>query len=280
MNAVVVTGVSSGIGWGTAKVLLQQGFQVFGSLRKPSDAARLAAEFGPKFVPLLFDVTDEEAVRSAARDVRAALGGQTLRGLVNNAGVAIGGPLVYQSLADYRAQIEVNLVGPFIVTQAFAPLLGTDRSLKGAPGRIINISSVGGKVAGPFLGAYHAAKFGLEGFSHSLRRELLVFGIDVIVVGPGATATAIWDKAEGQDSGPYDGTAYAAALRRFQAYMIQQGRAGYPSERVGEVVWRALTTARPRARYAVMPNRFANWVQSALPARLLDRMIARNLLLR
>jgi NAD(P)-dependent dehydrogenase (short-subunit alcohol dehydrogenase family) len=196
MKAVVITGVSNGIGWGTTRVLLREGYQVFGSVRHAADAERLAAAFGSNFVPLIFDVTDQEAIRHAAGQVRAALGGRTLHGLVNNAGIAEGGPLVHQPLAAFRAQIEVNLIGPLIVTQAFAPLLGVDRSLQGGAGRIVNISSVGGQFAGPFLGAYHASKFGLEGLSDTLRRELVPFGIDVVVIGPGSVATAIWDKME------------------------------------------------------------------------------------
>jgi NAD(P)-dependent dehydrogenase (short-subunit alcohol dehydrogenase family) len=278
MKAVVITGVSSGIGWGTAKVLLHKGYQVFGSVRKQADADRLVTEFGANFVPLIFDVTDQGAVRHAADQVRVILGGHTLRGLVNNAGVALGGPLMYQPLAEYRSQIEVNLIGPFIVTQAFAPLLGMDRSLAGAAGRIVNISSVGGKFAGPFLGAYHAAKFGLEGFSDTLRRELMLFGIDVVVIGPGGVATAIWDKAEAQDDSAYERTEYATAVKRFRSYMIQQGRTSYAPERIGEVVWHALTVSRPRVRYAVVPHRLTNWIQSTLlPKRLMDRIIARNL---
>jgi NAD(P)-dependent dehydrogenase (short-subunit alcohol dehydrogenase family) len=278
MKTVVITGVSSGIGWGTTQVLLHKGYQVFGSVRQAADADRLATAFGANFVPLIFDVTDEEAVRRAADLVRAALGGRTLHGLVNNAGIAVGGPLVYQPLAAYRAQIEVNLIGPLIVTQAFAPLLGIDRSLQGAAGRIVNISSVGGKFAGPFLGAYHASKFGLEGFSDTLRRELMLFGIDVVVIGPGGVATAIWDKAESQDDSAYQRTEYATAVKRFQTYMIQEGRKGYTPEQVGEVVWHVLTVARPRVRYAVVPHRLTNWIQSTLlPKRLMDRIIARNL---
>jgi NAD(P)-dependent dehydrogenase (short-subunit alcohol dehydrogenase family) len=278
MQAVVVTGVSSGIGLGAAKVLLDKGFRVFGSVRNGADGERLAAQLGPSFTPLVFDVTDERAVQHGAETVRAALGNHTLRGLVNNAGIAIGGPLLYQPLAEFRAQVEVNLLGPFIVTQAFAPLLGADRSLAGGPGRIVNISSVGGVFAGPFLGGYHATKFGLEGYSESLRRELQLFGIDVIVVGPGAVATPIWDKAEQHRSAAYRGTPYESAGRRFEAYIIQDGRKGYTPAYVGEVIWQALTSPRPRVRYSVVSNRLMSWLRSRLlPKRLVDRMIARSL---
>jgi NAD(P)-dependent dehydrogenase (short-subunit alcohol dehydrogenase family) len=217
MRSVVITGTSTGIGWGTAKVLIANGFRVFGSVRKTSDAERLAAEFGARFVPLIFDVTDEAAVKAAAADVRTALAGEKLAGLVNNAGVAVAGPLLELPIEEFRRQIEINLVGVVITTKAFAPLVGTDPQLQGNPGRIINISSVGGRNAVPFLAPYAASKFALEGLSESLRRELLPFGIDVIIIGPGAVATPIWSKAEQIDVTPYLNTPYATPLERLRA---------------------------------------------------------------
>jgi len=278
MKSVVVTGVSTGIGWGIAKVLIQKGFRVFGSVRKTQDAERLSKEFGENFIPLMFDVTDEAAVQAGARQVREQLKGETLFGLVNNAGIAVPAPLIHQPTDDFRHQLEVNLVSVLIVTKAFVPLLGSDRSRRGQPGRIINISSVGGKVGGPFLGAYAASKHGLEGFSESLRRELMLYGIDVIIIGPGSVATPIWDKAEQVDTSIFDDTEYAEAIRRVMAYMPRDGRNGYPPEKVGEVVWHAMTTPNPRVRYAVIPlNSFRRIIQLFLPRRVVDRFIARNL---
>jgi len=133
MKSVVVTGSSTGIGWGIAKVLVAKGFRVFGSVRKAEDGERLKEEFGANFMPLTFDVTDAQAVARGAEQVSAALGGETLSGLVNNAGIAVAGPLLYLKLDEFRQQIEVNLTGQLVVTQAFAPLLGADRSRTGAP---------------------------------------------------------------------------------------------------------------------------------------------------
>ena len=278
MQSVVVTGVSTGIGWGITKVLIERGCRVFGSIRKTQDAERLSKEFGERFSPLLFDVTDEAAVQAAAQQVSNQLGSETLFGLVNNAGIAVPAPLMHQPTDDFRHQIEVNLVSVVIVTKAFLPLLGADRSRRGAPGRIINISSVGGKFGGPFLGAYAASKHGVEGLSESLRRELMLYGIDVIIIGPGAIATPIWDKAEQVDLSIYANTEYLEAAQRVQDYMIQDGRNGYPPEKVGEVVGHALTTSKPRVRYAVIPgSSFRRIIQMLLPKRVVDRMIARNL---
>src|SRR5262252_5304288 len=136
-SSVVITGTSTGIGWAASKLLIAHGFRVFGSVRKASDAERLASELGPRFVPLLFDVTDEHAVTVGAAQVRAALADETLAGLINNAGIAVAGPLLELPLEEFRRQIDVNLNGVVMTTRAFAPLLGTDRRRKGAPGRII-----------------------------------------------------------------------------------------------------------------------------------------------
>src|SRR5258708_23903848 len=230
MKSVVITGVSTGIGWATAKVLIQKGFRVFGSVRKREDSERLSKEFGNGFIPLLFDVRDEPGVQAAALQVQGELQGVTLFGLVNNAGIAVPAALIHQPTDDFRYQLEVNLVVVLIVTKAFVPLLGSDRSLHGKPGRIINVSSVGGKAGPPFLGAYAASKHGLEGFSESLRRELILYGIDVIIIGPGVVATPIWDKAEKVDIPTSAGTDYAEAASRAKEYMIRAGRLGYPPE--------------------------------------------------
>jgi len=277
MRSVVVTGTSTGIGWGTAKTLLRHGLRVFGSVRKTVDADRLVAEFGSNFVPLVFDVTDEAAVRAAAAQVRKALARATLAGLVNNAGVAVAGPLLHLPIADFRRQLEINVVSVVSVTQAFAPLLGTDPALNGPPGRIVNISSVGGQVASPFLCPYSASKFALEGLSEGLRRELLAFGIDVIVIAPGAVATAIWAKAEEVDVTPYLNTPYAEPLKRLRAYMLALGQNGLPPERIGEVVLQALTAAQPKVRYRVTPQPLQDWMARTLPKRFIDRIVGRRL---
>lgn len=278
MKHVVVTGISTGIGWNTAKVLTENGFHVFGSVRTEKDATRIKADFGDRVTPLVFDVVDETSIRRAAEQVRTALAGQTLDGLVNNAGIAVSGPLIELPVADFRHQLEVNVTGTFLVTQAFAPLLGADRSLTGKPGRIVNISSVGGKVGAPFVGPYIASKFAVEGMSESLRRELLLFGIDVIIVGPGAVSTPIWDKAGEADISGYSRSPYAQILKNFQAYFIKSGREGLPPERIGMTVLKALTTAHPRIRYAVVPKPLMNWyLPRLLPRRFVDRVVGRAL---
>jgi hypothetical protein len=277
MKSVVVTGSSTGIGWGCTKVLIEKGFRVFGSVRKQADADRLGKEFGENFVPLLFDVTDAAAVKRGADEVAAVLGNDTLSGLVNNAGIAVAGPLLYLDVDEFRNQLEVNLTGQLIVTQAFTPLLGADPSRQGDKGRIVNITSVGGRNANPFMGPYNASKFGFEGFSESLRRELMIFGIDVIVVAPGAVATPIWDKADQIDTTRYDNTPYASAMATIKKYMLDLGRKGLPPEKIGETVWRALTLTKPKVHYTVSPNGLQDFITGNLPKRAVDNIIAGRL---
>jgi NAD(P)-dependent dehydrogenase (short-subunit alcohol dehydrogenase family) len=276
-RAVVVTGVSTGIGWGAAKVLTQAGYRVFGSVRNDADGDRLRKELGAAFTPLKFDVTDERAVRAGAAAVRDALAGRTLMGLVNNAGISIVGPLVELPIDEFRKQLEVNLTGVVIATQAFAPLLGIDGELKGPRGRIVNISSVGGKNATPLLTPYNVSKFGLEGLSEGLRRELMLFGIDVISIAPGAVATAIWDKGVKADFTPYANSPYARQLEKLKVLAGEQGAKGLKPEFIGEKILHALTAAKPKTRYVVTPEPLLNFVLNTIPKRMADRLIASRL---
>jgi NAD(P)-dependent dehydrogenase (short-subunit alcohol dehydrogenase family) len=278
LPAVVVTGVSSGIGRAAATLLTQRGFHVFGSVRKNADAQTLRNALGERFTPLVFDITDEAGVRAAAQQVSTALGRSRLAGLVNNAGVAVAGPLTHLPVADFRHQIEVNLVAPMAVTQAFLPLLGTDPEREGRPGRVLMISSVGGKLAVPFLAPYVASKHGLEGLAGSLRRELMFYGIDVVVIAPGHVATPIWDKAEEMDVSPYEHLAIASAMQKFRDFFIHEGKQGFPPAHIAEIVHRALTVASPKTRYAAVPGKLKNWtIPRLLPDRVIDRVLAANL---
>lgn len=277
MRSVVITGTSTGIGHAAARVLLAQGFRVFGSVRKQVDADRLKGEFGANFTPLIFDVTDESAVAAAAREVRSALGGETLAGLVNNAGIAVAGPALELSIDEFRGQMEINVIGPVIVTQAFGPLLGADRSLIGLPGRIVMISSVAGQHGNPLMAPYAMSKHAIEGFSESLRRELALFGIEVVIIGPGAVKTPIWQKAEQVDIARFSNSPYLPALERLRAFMLSLGANGLDAEQVGELVCTVLTTPKPKVRYAIVPNPGQMLLQRLLPKRVVDGIIEKRL---
>ncbi|MEW6148361.1 MAG: SDR family oxidoreductase, partial [Pseudomonadota bacterium] len=271
---------STGIGWAIAKLLIGRGYRVFGSVRKQVDADRLRDELGAGFAPLLFDVTDEAAVLAAARTVREALGGETLAGLVNNAGIAVAGPVLELSADDFRRQMDVNVIGPVLATQAFGPLLGADPSLKGSKGRIVMISSVAGKNGNPLLAPYSTSKHAIEGLSESLRRELMLFGIDVVIVAPGAVKTPIWSKAEQVDLSIYKNSPYLPALNKVMAVMMELGAKGLPAERIAEIVLEALTAASPKVRYQITPDPMRHLIAAVLPKRTLDRIIAKRLGLR
>src|SRR6266704_2863483 len=206
-NGVLVTGASSGIGRAVAGELVRRGFTVFGTIRRRDDAASLAA-LGA--TPVTLDVTAAATIAAARAQLERALAGQPLAGLVNNAGIPAAGPLELFPLDDLRRVLEVNVIGVVAVTQAFPPLLKASR------GRIVNISSVAGRGALPFVGPYAASKFGLEAISDSLRRELLPFGVRVIVIEPGSFKTAIWSKVEAMDLRRYAGTPYESVLERFR----------------------------------------------------------------
>jgi NAD(P)-dependent dehydrogenase (short-subunit alcohol dehydrogenase family) len=276
-RAVVVTGASTGIGRAIAERVVAEGGLAFAGVRRQADADALVQALGPNLHPLLFDVTDEAAVRASAAVAAAKLAGRTLFGLVNNAGVAVPGALLHLDSDALRQQFEVNFIGVHSVTRAFAPLLGAAPGAGQPKGRIVMMSSVSGKAGAPFLGPYAASKHALEGYSESLRRELMIYGIDVIIIGPGAIATPIWGKGEGEDFSRYAGTPYESAIARLRTHLARAGETGLPAEDVAALVWKALTLAQPRTRYALSRRRLSYLLPAMLPKRFVDRAIAKRL---
>jgi NAD(P)-dependent dehydrogenase (short-subunit alcohol dehydrogenase family) len=267
---VLVTGASSGIGEATALHLKELGFDPVAAVRKDEDAERLGVS-GLRTVRL--DVTEADQI-AAARD---ELGGAPLAGLVNNAGIAVAAPLEFLPLDQLRRQLEINLIGQLAVTQAFLPALRAGR------GRIVNVSSIGGRVALPLVGAYNASKFALEAVSDSLRREVRSQGVDVIVVEPGGVKTPIWRKGDElaseltADMPPEAERLYGRlieALRRQTTKIATE--TGIEPREVAETIGRALTAKRPRARYLVGRDaKVRDPVAKVLPDRVMDRLIGR-----
>ncbi len=274
---VVVTGASSGIGYSTALDLVRHGYRVFGSVRKQADADRLVQDMGPNFIPLLFDVTDARAIQAAAETVAATVGDAGLAGLVNNAGIAVAGPLMHLSVDELRKQFEVNVFGLMAVTQAFLPLLGASVDAPFPAGRIVNISSASSRQIYPFMVPYAASKCALEAFSDGLRRELLLYDIDVILVVPGAVNTPIWNKAEQLDASRYKDTGYAEIVKRMQETVVRLGKQGMPAEKVAETIRLALETPKPKTRYVMANNWLFGWILPKLiPDRWFDRIIGKQ----
>ena len=277
-RAVVITGASTGIGRAAVAKAVREGAQVFPSVRKQADADSLASEFGDAVTPIIFDVADEAAVRAGAAQVAQALGNRRLFGLVNNAGIAVPGPLLHLDTDELRRQFEINFFGVHNVTRAFADALGADPERTGKPGRIVRISSVGGQNGAPFVGPYAASKFAMEGYSQSLRRELMLYGVDVIVIGPGAIATPIWEKAEQEDLKRFSNTPYAPLVERVADYMVKQGKVGLPPSDVGDLIWHCLSDPKPKTRYHILRKPFMDrTLPRLMNPRAVDRIIAKRL---
>lgn len=278
MKNIVITGASTGIGFATAKALIDKGYRVFGSVRKEADAKRLVQELGKNFEPLYFDVTDEAAVKKEAARVEQIIGNEGLVALVNNAGIAVAGPMMHLPLDEMRKQLEVNVIGLLSTTQAFLPLLGAKKNCPHAPGRILNISSVAGKVSNPFMGAYCASKHAVEAISNSLRIELQLYGIEVVVIGPGVVKTPIWDKAEEFDTDSYKDTDYYPSGIQLKKYLLKMAEEGLEQAAFGKTMAEIIETPKPKVRYALVYHKFQNWVLPRLiPTRMLNKIIGKRL---
>jgi len=274
-RSVLITGASTGIGAATAKYLAGKGWRVFGGYRKAEDAEPLR-QMSELVQPVRMDVTKPEDIEAAAATVAEALQGDKLGGLVNNAGIAFMAPLALQPMDEFKAHFEVNTFGLLASTQAMLPLLGMDTARAGGPGRIINITSVGGKLASPFLGAYVATKHAGEAITDTLRRELIVYSIEAIAIGPGAVKTPIWEKAEEKEPDTaYRDSAWGESIDRYQDVMLNAGKEGLPPEDVARAVEKALTAKKPKARYAPVPDKLTKFtIPTRLPKRWVDRIFA------
>lgn len=282
MKNIVITGVSTGIGYGATTEFIKKGYRVFGSVRKEEDAARLKKEFGPDFEALIFDITDSKKIRTEAARVKSMIGDNNLVGLINNAGATEGGPLMHIPLDQVRQNLEVLLVGQLAVTQAFLPLLGASKVNTKAPGRIIMISSTSGKSGFPFVGPYATAKHALEGMSKSLRGELTMYGIDVIVVGPGNIKTAIWGKNKSETIEQYRETDYYEALKNMHIYMQELvPRDSLDLDVFSRKLIKIFEKNNPGTRYTVVNKPINNWIIiNLIPEKIKNRVVAKIMGLR
>ncbi len=274
--AVVVTGASTGIGRAIALRLDGLGLRVFAGVRKEADARELAAEASSRLQPLQLDVTNEATVDAAAETVRTGLGDSRLLGVVNNAGIAVGGPAEFVPLADWRRQFDVNVFGQVAMVQHFLPLLRNHH------GRIVNMSSIGGRFSQPFVAPYVASKHAVEAISDALRIELRPWGIDVVLIEPGSIATPMWEKglraadAMASVAPPRLVELYGRATEVMTHVARREGGRGVPAQRVADVVVEALMAKRPRTRYLVgYDARGMALVRRVLPDRWRDEIVFR-----
>ena len=271
-RTVLVTGASTGIGRATALLLDGHGFTVFAGVRKREDAASLAAEASERLTPLILDVTKPADIAKAARDITKAVGAAGLDGLVNNAGTAHAAPLEFVPLQSFRDQMEVNLVGQLAVTQALLPLLRV------AKGRIVNVTSIGGLIAGTMLGPYNASKFALEAVTHVLRQELAPWGIKAIAIEPGQIATPIWATSSNRSDElvtPEATALYSDKIAGARRMATNAAANGLPAIEVAKVIEKALTAKKPKTRYAVGTDaKLGSTIIARLPDHTRDRIFA------
>lgn len=273
---MLITGASSGIGAACAARMAELGFHVFAGVRNVADGESLkSATADDKITPVLIDVTDSDSISSARNTITAHVGKSGLSGLVNNAGVVVSGPLELLTRDEMQRQLDVNVLGPLAVTQAVLPLL------RKARGRIVNMSSISGLLAMPLLGPYAASKFALEAISDSLRMELRSCDVKVVLIEPGVVSTPIWKKHDARATSMFADlpnelpAALTASYKRMLAGLQNSASLNsVPSQRVANVVARALTARRPRSRYVVgWDARLMNLLLRPLPTFVRDRAI-------
>ncbi|HEV7562772.1 MAG TPA: SDR family oxidoreductase [Solirubrobacterales bacterium] len=271
MKSVLVTGASTGIGRATALRLDAAGWRVFAGIRKQEDADSLVRAGSHSLSPLFLDVTDGDQIAAAAALVEREAEG--LSGLVNNAGVAIPSPLETIPIDDFRHQIDVNLNGQVAVTQAMLP------SIRRGKGRVVFLSSIGGRVAFPMTGAYHAAKFGIEAVGDVFRQELRPWGISVSIVEPGSIDTPIWDRGESAAdrlASPRREALYGRVIENYRKIVRQTAERGIPPEKVAAVIEHALSSNRPRSRYLVgLDAKVQARIKPLIPTPVFDRIVAK-----
>ena len=277
---VVITGASTGIGHSASKIFIENGCKVFGSVRKEADGEKLKRELGENFIPLFFDVTNHSAIESEAKKVKEVIKNEGLACLVNNAGMAVSGPLMHLSIDELRQQFEVNVFGLMAVTQAFLPMLGAKKDYALPKGKIINISSVAGQTSMPFMGPYCGSKHALEGISNSLRRELLLYGIDVVIVAPGPVKTPIWEKGIIKEM-PAEilNSDYAPMLSQLMNEYKKEEKQAMEVDDLSREIYKIFKAKRPKTHYVFRNNKFIKWTlpRYILPDRVVDGFIKKLL---
>ena len=276
MRSALVTGASTGIGRATALRLDGSGWKVFAGVRKAEDGDALRAAASDRLAPVTLDVTDAGQIAAAAERIERETD-SGLDGLVNNAGVAVPGPLETVPLEDLRHQLEVNLVAYVAVTQAMLP------EVRRAEGRLVFLSSIGGRIAFPFGGPYHASKFATEAIGDVFRQELRPWGLKVSIIEPGSIDTPIWErgqrKAEDLEAkAPRTNLLYGAAIEKFRKVIEDTAERGIPPEKVAKAISHALESPRPRSRYLVgLDAKVQARLRPLIPTAVLDRIVARQL---
>ena len=277
-KSILITGCSTGIGAALVSQFLKSGFLVFGSIRDKKMEAPLKKKYGKNFIPLIFDVTNYLQISKAQKKVRSILNGDNLGILINNAGIAQLGPVEHITSQEFDLHLKTMVVGTFNCVQIFLPLLGTKN--KFLPGKVINISSGGGSIGQPFMASYCSSKHALEGFSESLRRELLIYGIKVIIIAPRAFKTAIWDKSNVDDrASKFNKTEYSRAFQKFTNFIKDSSKQGQDVKNLAQKIHQIAMKKKPKVKYSMGPSGLQFYLIRTLPKRFIDKVLGKYFLL-
>lgn len=277
MKTILITGASTGIGWDSVRALVEKGYRVIGTVRNETDANRLAQAFPGKAFPIVIDLMQLDLISGLPETLKSKFQIEILDGLVNNAGIAQAGPFLDQDFTEIESTIRLNVLALMKLTQVLLPLLGAKQGASHA-GTIVNISSVAGTGGAPFLSAYAASKHAVEGFSDVLRKELMLFGMKVVVIGPGSIKTPIWNKGFQDVRTRYQNSIYANAFGRFMKMVESEVENALDVERVSDLVVEAFEKDCPKFRYAPVPRPLKNWyIPRMLPKRLYNYLTAKAL---
>ncbi len=277
MKTILITGASTGIGWDSVRALVEKGYRVVGTVRNETDAAKLRQSFSNQVVPIIIDLIELEAISQLPFILKERFQIEKLDGLVNNAGIALAGPFLDQDFSEIEKTIRINVLALMKVTQVLLPMLGAHGGASHA-GTIVNISSIAGTGGAPFLSAYAASKHAVEGFSDVLRKELMLFGIKVVVIGPGSIKTPIWNKGFEVLRTHYEKSIYANAFNRFMALVKSEIENALDVSRVSDLVVESFESSYPKFRYAPIPRPLTNWyLPRIIPKRLYNFLTAKAL---
>ena len=277
-KSILITGCSTGIGAALVLEYLKQGFLVFGSIRDKKMEPLLKEKYGKNFIPLVFDVTNYSQISKAYKKVKLKLRGANLGILINNAGIAQLGPVEHISSEEFDLHLRTMVLGAFNCVQIFLPLLGTENRL--TPGKVINISSGGGSIGQPFMASYCSSKHALEGFSESLRRELLIYGIKVIIIAPRAFKTAIWEKSNvDKRASDFRKTVYSQAFSKFTGFIKDASKEGQDVKVLARKIYKISTLTKPKVKYSMGPSGLQFFLIRTLPKKLIDKILGKYFLL-
>ena len=278
-KSMLITGCSTGIGAALVLEYLKQGFLVFGSIRDKKMASLLKKKYGKNFIPLVFDVTNYSQISKAYKKVKLTLKGANLGILINNAGIAQLGPVEHISSEEFDLHLRTMVIGAFNCVQIFLPLLGAENRF--LPGKVINISSGGGgSIGSPFMASYCSSKHALEGFSESLRRELLIYGIKVIIIAPRAFKTAIWEKSNvDKRASEFRKTVYSQAFSKFTSFIKDAQKNGQDIDVLAKKIYKISTLSKPKVKYSMGPSGLQFFLVRTLPKKFIDKIMGKYFLL-